>query len=72
MQFSLKIHSLAPYLKNNPEKGVPHMNGNASGYWVMPPPESKPTEYGRPMSMQFTIVQDAFIPKEALVHMVRF
>ena len=38
----------------------------------MPPPENKPLEYGRPMSMQFTVVQDAFIPKEALMHMVSF
>lgn len=40
----------------------------ASGFWVMPPPEHKPQEYGRPMSIQFTIVQDAFIPKETLYH----
>ncbi|XP_045616911.1 MPN domain-containing protein isoform X2 [Procambarus clarkii] len=39
-----------------------------SGFWVMPPPEHKPQEYGRPMSIQFTIVQDAFIPKDALYH----
>ncbi|KAK8731295.1 hypothetical protein OTU49_007527 [Cherax quadricarinatus] len=39
-----------------------------SGFWVMPPPEHKPQEYGRPMSIQFTIVQDAFIPKDALCH----
>ncbi|XP_063614660.1 MPN domain-containing protein-like [Penaeus indicus] len=48
---------------------------SASGFWVMPPPEHKPQEYGRPMSIQFTIVQDAFIPKEALYHVrdtVRF
>ena len=38
----------------------------------MPPPEHKPQEYGRPMSIQFNIVQDAFIPKEALIHMVIF
>lgn len=43
---------------------------SASGFWVMPPPEHKPQEYGRPMSIQFTIVQDAFIPKEALYHVV--
>ncbi|KAG0721338.1 MPN domain-containing protein [Chionoecetes opilio] len=40
----------------------------ASGFWVMPPPEHKPQEYGRPMSIQFTIIQDAFIPKETLYH----
>ncbi|XP_042230728.1 MPN domain-containing protein-like isoform X2 [Homarus americanus] len=40
----------------------------ATGFWVMPPPEHKPQEYGRPMSIQFTIVQDAFIPKDALIH----
>ncbi|KAL7648122.1 UNVERIFIED_CONTAM: hypothetical protein RMT77_000023 [Armadillidium vulgare] len=61
---------VSPYQKSPiHERGIPHPNGNATGFWVMPPPENKPLEYGRPMSMQFTVVQDAFIPKEALLHM---
>lgn len=28
-------------------------------YWVIPPPETKPNEYGRPMLMSYSVVQDA-------------
>lgn len=61
------IHDLAlpaPYVRGGGQ------GTTASGFWVMPPPEHKPQEYGRPMSIQFTIVQDAFMPKETLLHVV--
>ena len=38
-------------------------------FWVMPPPEHRPHEYPRPMSIVYNVVQDAFVPKEALIHM---
>ncbi|KAK7027370.1 hypothetical protein SK128_009135, partial [Halocaridina rubra] len=55
---------VSPYVRGGGQ------GATTSGFWVMPPPEHKPQEYGRPMSIQFTIVQDAFIPKDALLHMV--
>ncbi|XP_065164918.1 MPN domain-containing protein CG4751-like isoform X2 [Atheta coriaria] len=31
-------------------------------YWVIPPPENKPNEYGRPMQMSYSVTQDASLP----------
>ncbi|XP_066248873.1 MPN domain-containing protein-like isoform X4 [Euwallacea similis] len=28
-------------------------------YWVIPPPENKPNEYGRPMLMSYNVIQDS-------------
>ncbi|XP_068210931.1 MPN domain-containing protein CG4751-like isoform X2 [Palaemon carinicauda] len=56
---------VSPYVRGGGQ------GATTSGFWVMPPPEHKPQEYGRPMSIQFTIVQDAFIPKDALIHMYK-
>ncbi|KAK7077756.1 hypothetical protein SK128_021165 [Halocaridina rubra] len=56
---------VSPYVRGGGQ------GATTSGFWVMPPPEHKPQEYGRPMSIQFTIVQDAFIPKDALLHMCK-
>ena len=39
-------------------------------YWVMPPPETKPHEYGRPMLMSYSVVQDQFLSQDALNEMV--
>nr|XP_023029889.1 MPN domain-containing protein-like [Leptinotarsa decemlineata]XP_023029890.1 MPN domain-containing protein-like [Leptinotarsa decemlineata] len=30
-------------------------------YWVIPPPETKPNEYGRPMLMSYSVVQDTVL-----------
>jgi proteasome lid subunit RPN8/RPN11 len=30
-------------------------------YWVIPPPETKPNEYGRPMLMSYSVIQDSLI-----------
>lgn len=60
----MKTLAAAPYVRGGGQ------GTSASGFWVMPPPEHKPQEYGRPMSIQFTIIQDAFIPKETLYHVV--
>lgn len=34
---------------------------NIIAYWVIPPPESKPNEYGRPMLMSYSVVQDSVL-----------
>jgi hypothetical protein len=39
-------------------------------YWVMPPPESRPQEYGRPMLMSYSVNQDQFLSQDALNEMV--
>ena len=38
-------------------------------YWVSPPPENKPLEYGKPMLMSYSVVQDANLPPEVLKEM---
>ncbi|KAG5897138.1 hypothetical protein JTB14_025091 [Gonioctena quinquepunctata] len=30
-------------------------------YWVIPPPEAKPNEYGRPMLMSYSVIQDTIL-----------
>lgn len=30
-------------------------------YWVIPPPETKPNEYGRPMLMSYSVIQDSLM-----------
>jgi hypothetical protein len=36
----------------------------------MPPPETKPHEYGKPMLMSYSVVQDQFLSQDALNEMV--
>ncbi|XP_018020297.1 uncharacterized protein LOC108676688 isoform X2 [Hyalella azteca] len=68
--------NIAPCVKNSivktstrndssPKFGLTAMNA----FWVMPPPEHRPHEYPRPMTIIYNVVQDAFVPKEALLHM---
>jgi hypothetical protein len=40
-------------------------------YWVIPPPETKPHEYGKPMLMSYSVIQDQFLSQDALNEMVR-
>ncbi|XP_017778162.1 PREDICTED: MPN domain-containing protein CG4751-like isoform X2 [Nicrophorus vespilloides] len=35
------------------------LESNIIAYWVIPPPENKPNEYGRPMLMSYSVVQDS-------------
>ncbi len=37
-----------------------------SFYWVVPPPENSPQEYGKPMKMQHTMVQDPCLAQDIL------
>jgi len=39
-------------------------------YWVMPPPENRPTEYGRPMLMTYSVSQEHYLSQDALNEMV--
>ncbi|KAK7872098.1 hypothetical protein R5R35_005178 [Gryllus longicercus] len=54
----------SPY---NPE--CPTLESSVVSYWVMPPPESKPLEYGKPMLMSYSVVQDQFLSQDALNEM---
>ncbi|KAL1513734.1 hypothetical protein ABEB36_003105 [Hypothenemus hampei] len=35
------------------------LESSITAYWVIPPPETKPNEYGRPMLMSYSVVQDS-------------
>ncbi|CAG9769087.1 unnamed protein product [Ceutorhynchus assimilis] len=35
------------------------LESSIMAYWVIPPPETKPNEYGRPMLMSYSVVQDS-------------
>lgn len=41
------------------------MESNIIAYWVIPPPEAKPNEYGRPMLMSYSVLQDMTLPANA-------
>lgn len=41
-----------------------------SCFWVVPPPENKPLEYGKPMTMTYSVIQDQFLSQDALNEMV--
>lgn len=43
----------APYYSENPS-----LESSISAFWVVPPLENRPMEYGRPMAMQFSVSQD--------------
>ncbi|KRT79794.1 hypothetical protein AMK59_8002 [Oryctes borbonicus] len=49
---------VSPY---NYENAALEILSNIIAYWVIPPPESKPNEYGRPMLMSYSVVQDALL-----------
>lgn len=38
-------------------------------YWVMPPPESLPNHYGRPMQMYYSVTRDLFLTQDLLLEM---
>ncbi|XP_076269189.1 MPN domain-containing protein-like isoform X1 [Rhynchophorus ferrugineus] len=37
------------------------LESSIMAYWVIPPPETKPNEYGRPMLMSYSVIQDAML-----------
>ncbi|KAI1291908.1 MPN domain-containing protein [Halotydeus destructor] len=38
-------------------------------YWVMPPPEYRPYEFGKPMHMTYSITRDSFLTQDLLLEM---
>lgn len=55
----------APYFSENPT-----LESSITAYWVTPPTESRPMEYGRPMLMQFSVTQDITLTEEIKNEMV--
>uniref|UniRef100_A0A8C8S2J2 MPN domain-containing protein n=1 Tax=Pelusios castaneus TaxID=367368 RepID=A0A8C8S2J2_9SAUR len=55
---------------------APYYHGNQgleskiSPFWVMPPPEQRPTDYGIPMEVEVTYVQDGFLTNDILHEMM--
>ncbi|XP_023716849.1 MPN domain-containing protein isoform X2 [Cryptotermes secundus] len=49
----------------------PSLESSVVSYWVMPPPETKPHEYGKPMLMSYSVIQDQFLSQDALNEMKR-
>lgn len=47
---------LAPYNYENVS-----LESSIMAYWVIPPPETKPNEYGRPMLMSYSVIQDTML-----------
>ncbi|XP_063003378.1 MPN domain-containing protein [Elgaria multicarinata webbii] len=54
----------------------PYFHGNQgveskiSPFWVMPPPEQRPYDYGIPMEVEVTYVQDGFLTNDVLHEMM--
>uniref|UniRef100_A0A8D0GU25 MPN domain-containing protein n=1 Tax=Sphenodon punctatus TaxID=8508 RepID=A0A8D0GU25_SPHPU len=54
----------------------PYYHGNQgseskiSPFWVMPPPEQRPNDYGIPMEVEVTYVQDGFLTNDVLHEMM--
>ncbi|EMP24235.1 MPN domain-containing protein [Chelonia mydas] len=55
----------APYYPGN--QG---MESKISPFWVMPPPEQRPNDYGIPMEVELTYVQDGFLTNDVLHEMM--
>ncbi|XP_019617595.1 PREDICTED: MPN domain-containing protein-like [Branchiostoma belcheri] len=47
----------------------PIVESAIQAFWVMPPPEHKPHEYGMPMSMNFTAIQDSYLTQDVVNEM---
>ncbi|KAF5288735.1 hypothetical protein FQA39_LY15307 [Lamprigera yunnana] len=45
------------------------LESNIIAYWVIPPPETKPNEYGRPMLMSYSVVQDSILSTNVMDEM---
>ncbi|XP_042198775.1 MPN domain-containing protein [Callorhinchus milii] len=55
----------APYYHGNAE-----VESKISPFWVMPPPEQRSNDYGIPMEVEMTFVQDAFLTPDVLHEMM--
>ncbi|KAM3964832.1 uncharacterized protein ACR2FA_001228 [Aphomia sociella] len=53
----------SPY---NPESPV--LESSLTFFWVMPPPEQRPTEYPRPLLLQYNMMHDSHLSHHAMEH----
>lgn len=51
----------SPY---NPESPV--LESSLTSFWVMPPPEQRPTEYPRPLLLQYNMIHDTHLTPHAM------
>ncbi|XP_068393342.1 MPN domain-containing protein isoform X3 [Eschrichtius robustus] len=59
------INSQTPYYSGNPGP-----ESKISPFWVMPPPEQRPGDYGIPMDVEMAYVQDGFLTNDVLHEMM--
>lgn len=45
------------------------MESKIAPFWVMPPPEQRPNDYGIPMEVEVTYIQDGFLTNDVLQEM---
>ncbi|NXT92400.1 MPND protein, partial [Anhinga rufa] len=57
-------HPRGPYYHGNP--GV---ESKIAPFWVMPPPEQRPNDYGIPMDVEVAYIQDGFLTNDVLQEM---
>ncbi|NXX78184.1 MPND protein, partial [Urocolius indicus] len=59
-------HSLptGPYYHGNPS-----VESKIAPFWVMPPPEQRPNDYGIPMDVEVAYIQDGFLTNDVLQEM---
>lgn len=57
----------APYNKDSLS-----LESTVVSYWVAPPPENKPHEYGKPMLMSYSVIQDQYLTQDTLNEMVTY
>ncbi|XP_071655641.1 MPN domain-containing protein isoform X3 [Patagioenas fasciata] len=49
--------------------GNPGVESKITPFWVMPPPEQRPNDYGIPMEVEVTYIQDGFLTNDVLQEM---
>jgi hypothetical protein len=45
------------------------LQSSFQSYWVMPPPEYRPQEFGKPMLMMYSQTRDSFLTQDLLLEM---
>ncbi|NWI56431.1 MPND protein, partial [Calyptomena viridis] len=49
--------------------GNPGVESKIAPFWVMPPPEQRPNDYGIPMDVEVTYIQDGFLTNDVVQEM---
>ncbi|NXE85376.1 MPND protein, partial [Cochlearius cochlearius] len=60
----LSPHPPGPYYHGNPS-----VESKIAPFWVMPPPEQRPNDYGIPMDVEVAYIQDGFLTNDVLQEM---